>query len=102
MHSRNVLAHRPATTSLAATWTWVVGFLRRQAKRLGREHRARRAAEQLSALDDRMLCDIGMDRGSIGFAARHGHLPREHAPLGLRSASYREAGTLGRRPPRSA
>lgn len=37
---------------------------------IGRWYRAYRTATVLSTLDDRMLRDIGIDRGAIPFAAR--------------------------------
>jgi uncharacterized protein YjiS (DUF1127 family) len=36
------------------------------------ERRLRRGVNELMALDDRMLADIGLTRGDIGHAARHG------------------------------
>ena len=87
MHARHGFASPSPTQSHRDVWARVARGLRSLLKHLSREHRARRAVEHLSALDDRMLKDIGMDRGSIGYAARHGSLPREHAPLGLRSTA---------------
>jgi uncharacterized protein YjiS (DUF1127 family) len=56
---------RPATGGvLAAPW--------RLAKAILTELAARRAAQSLDSLDDRMLRDIGIDRGQIGYAARYG------------------------------
>jgi uncharacterized protein YjiS (DUF1127 family) len=44
----------------------------RAAKALLSEIVARRAMQKLDSLDDRMLRDIGIDRGQIGRAARYG------------------------------
>ncbi len=39
---------------------------------LRREIRIRRALRHVSALDDHALCDIGLSRGSVEDAVRHG------------------------------
>ena len=39
---------------------------------VAREWSARRAVEALASLDDRMLRDIGLERGQIGSVVRHG------------------------------
>ena len=36
------------------------------------EYRIRRGTRELLALDDQMLRDIGLDRGSVEYAARSG------------------------------
>lgn len=90
MHARHAFGSASAHQPFRETWARIFRAVRRQFAWLAREHHARRAVGELMALDDRMLSDIGMDRGSIGFAARYGHLPREHAPLGLRSPAVVE------------
>ena len=35
----------------------------------------RRGVNALMALDDRMLADIGLTRGAVEYAVRHGHVP---------------------------
>jgi uncharacterized protein YjiS (DUF1127 family) len=44
---------------------------------IGSRHRMRRQVEELMALDDRLLADIGLRRGQVEYLARYGHLPRE-------------------------
>ena len=44
----------------------------RLARRVANEYRIRRAMRELRALDDRMLRDIGLDRGGAEYAARFG------------------------------
>ena len=41
---------------------------------IGRELAARRAMHALASLDERMLRDIGLERGQIGYAAREGRV----------------------------
>jgi uncharacterized protein YjiS (DUF1127 family) len=55
---------------LAAPW--------RAAAALAKELAARRAMHLLTSLDDRMLRDIGLERGQIGYAARRGRIERMH------------------------
>ena len=45
------------------------------------QRRTRRSADQLHALDDHMLADIGLNRADIDYVARYGRLPRApHVP----------------------
>lgn len=53
---------------LAAPWHIAAAF--------AKELAARRAMHLLSSLDERMLRDIGLERGQIGYAARHGRIER--------------------------
>jgi uncharacterized protein YjiS (DUF1127 family) len=46
---------------------WVAG--------IKNERRVRGAVNELAALDDRMLADIGLTRDDVTYAARHGRLP---------------------------
>ena len=45
---------------------------RRAVAAIGKEWAARRAMHALSSLDERMLRDIGIERGQIWHATRHG------------------------------
>jgi uncharacterized protein YjiS (DUF1127 family) len=44
---------------------------------IGSRHRMRRQVEELMALDERLLADIGLGRGQVEYLAEYGHLPRE-------------------------
>jgi uncharacterized protein YjiS (DUF1127 family) len=54
----------------------VLAAPRRAATALVRELAARRAMRTLADLDERMLRDIGLERGQIGYAARRGRMER--------------------------
>jgi uncharacterized protein YjiS (DUF1127 family) len=54
-----------ALASLAKRW---IGQIRW-------ERQVRRGIHALMALDDRMLADMGLTRGAVEYAARHGDLP---------------------------
>src|SRR2546423_9788538 len=45
---------------------------RRAVTAIGKEFAARRAMQMLAGLDERMLRDIGLERGQIPYAARQG------------------------------
>ena len=51
---------------------------RRAASLLGKELAARHAMRALADLDERMLRDIGLERGQIPYAARLGRVERIH------------------------
>ena len=44
----------------------------------------RRSVEELMALDDRMLADIGLTRGNVEYAVRYGRLPANALPTAAR------------------
>jgi uncharacterized protein YjiS (DUF1127 family) len=48
------------------------GLFARFAAAIAREFAARRATQTLASLDERLLRDIGLERGNIGYATRHG------------------------------
>jgi uncharacterized protein YjiS (DUF1127 family) len=64
-------------------------LLDRLLRSLARERQARRALREMAMLDDRVLADIGLDRSSIGFAARYGRVPGAEGPQAPRR--YRDS-----------
>jgi uncharacterized protein YjiS (DUF1127 family) len=75
--------HAPALSSGFRT------LLDRLLRSFTRERKARRALREMAMLDDHMLADIGLDRASIGFAARYGRVPgaeRQEAPRRYRDS----------------
>ncbi len=54
-----------APSGAAGLSRWV-----RLARRIANEYRIRRATREMRALDDRMLRDVGLDRGGLEHAAR--------------------------------
>jgi uncharacterized protein YjiS (DUF1127 family) len=66
-----VLRGATAPPALSARTTWTAA-LRWLFDRIRTELRIRRGIKELQALDDRMLADIGLRRGQIDAAARHG------------------------------
>ena len=66
-------------TNLSTAFHWTSGTTAAGPSRvrglfgaLLREIRIRRALRDVSTLDDSMLCDIGLSRGGIEEAVRHG------------------------------
>lgn len=57
---------------LSAAWSVLAGLAKRMLARRLERRRESRAILELSALSDRMLKDIGIDRGSIPRIARYG------------------------------
>jgi uncharacterized protein YjiS (DUF1127 family) len=51
----------------------MVATVRASLHTLAERRRVRQAEAELQGLDDRMLKDIGLTRGEIGRATRHGH-----------------------------
>jgi uncharacterized protein YjiS (DUF1127 family) len=74
-------AERSDFNSAARPRSVIVGLLAapwRAAGTLAKELAARRAMRTLSSLDERMLRDIGLERGQIDYAARRGRIERMH------------------------
>ena len=66
-----------ATGLVAGSWrAALVRSIRQWIHRITSAWRLRRDVQALRALDDRMLSDIGLNRESLEYAARYGHLPR--------------------------
>jgi uncharacterized protein YjiS (DUF1127 family) len=66
-------------TDLSAAFHWASRTTAAGPSRVGalfgallREIRIRRALRHVSTLDDAMLCDIGLSRGGVEEAVRHG------------------------------
>jgi uncharacterized protein YjiS (DUF1127 family) len=64
------LAERPASSG--HPFAGLAGAARRALAALAHEIATRRAMRTLASFDDRMLQDIGIDRGQIPLAARYG------------------------------
>jgi uncharacterized protein YjiS (DUF1127 family) len=69
---RNDGAFWPFADSADAGGAQPASLIRRVWQRLRKEIAARRAMQSLASLDDRMLRDIGIDRGEIYHVSRHG------------------------------
>ena len=54
-------------------WPRMLAAVRASLHAFAERRRVRRAEAELQGLDDRMLKDIGLTRGEIGRASRHGH-----------------------------
>lgn len=74
--SRSTIASE--ATSLAASLARTIAFFVSDAlRRIERAHRVRSDARRLHEMPDDMLADIGISRGDIDHAVRHGSLPGE-------------------------
>jgi uncharacterized protein YjiS (DUF1127 family) len=62
----------PGATRSNSFFTAMLTAPRRLAAKILAELAARRAVQTLASLDERMLRDIGVDRGQIWHATRHG------------------------------
>ena len=83
VEARAVQAAGPTTQTwrtvlMRSAWQWM--------SRITSAWRLRRDLQALRVLDDRMLSDIGLSRGSLEYAARYGQLPkgRRHFDMGHR------------------
>jgi uncharacterized protein YjiS (DUF1127 family) len=64
-HSVSLGRRRTALAALTARWI----------ARIRKERRIRRGIEEMMALDDRMLRDIGVSRSDVAYVARYGRWP---------------------------
>jgi uncharacterized protein YjiS (DUF1127 family) len=74
-------AERPDFSPTSRPRSVIVGLLAapwRAAGALAKELAARRAVRTLANLDERMLRDIGLERGQLDYAARCGRTERMH------------------------
>jgi uncharacterized protein YjiS (DUF1127 family) len=65
-------AFDPSRRAKRAIGPLLASWIIRSIAWLEARHRTRRAVVELMAMDDRMLADIGVSRGEILHAARHG------------------------------
>ena len=65
-------AFDPSSRAKRAIRPLLASWIIRSIAWLEARRRTRRAIDQLMAMDDRMLADIGVSRGEILHAARHG------------------------------
>ncbi|NWG24662.1 MAG: DUF1127 domain-containing protein [Pseudorhodoplanes sp.] len=56
----------------AAQWPWLVTAIRKAIEAFRAEWQRRRTLRELQELDDRMLADVGLTRGQVGYPARDG------------------------------
>jgi len=73
VESRSLLNDRPQTEPWRAA---LANLIKRWGARIKNERRVRDAMNELAALDDRMLADIGLSREDVEHVVRHGRLPR--------------------------
>ena len=85
----SIVEARAAQAAGPTTQTWRAALTRSAGQWMSRitsAWRLRRDLQAMRALDDRLLADIGLSRGSLEYAARYGHLPkgRRHFDTGHR------------------
>ena len=68
-HSQTAFSLSPASQSHRAI---AVGLLRRLFEKIAFELEVRRSLREVQGFDDKMLRDIGLQRGGIEHALRHG------------------------------
>lgn len=71
--ARSVVSAHRYTASRKAR---LVNPIRWLASLVSSERALRRGTAELRAMDDRLLADIGLTRGLVGYLARYGTLPR--------------------------
>jgi uncharacterized protein YjiS (DUF1127 family) len=78
-----------ARSSAASRQTLLVSSIKQLIAWIRSTHRVHRGIHELMALDDRMLADIGLNRGAIMYTAQHGRLPDTISTGGSHVASSR-------------
>jgi uncharacterized protein YjiS (DUF1127 family) len=71
VHARSV----PVAQGIGSVRPSVLDLVRQMAEAVRREVRVRHDLATLQSLDDAMLHDIGLSRGEIEYAVRHGRFP---------------------------
>jgi uncharacterized protein YjiS (DUF1127 family) len=75
MSSSTIESRASRTAGLTTGWqAALVNPIKRLIVRIECEWRVRRAIDELMALDDRVLADMGLTRGAVEHAARYGSL----------------------------
>ena len=80
MNSRITESRSLQASNLDTVPPWrvlILDAVKRRIAWIGAEHRMSQALKELSALDDRLLADIGLRRSELAHAARRG---RAHPP----------------------
>jgi len=69
------LPRAPAASRAESWWTLLAKTMQRWAERTRMKRLNRRSIGELMAADDRLLADVGLRRGDVEYAVRHGRLP---------------------------
>jgi uncharacterized protein YjiS (DUF1127 family) len=67
----------PAAKPVQSWLAFLAGTTRRGIAQIGKIGRIHRDTAALYELDDRMLADIGLCRGDVEYAVRHGRRPSD-------------------------
>lgn len=78
-----------ARSSVGSSQTLLVSSIKRLIAWVSSAYRVHCGIHELMALDDRMLADIGLNRGAIMYTAQHGRLPDTISTGGSHVASSR-------------
>src|SRR5262249_55703395 len=70
--SPNEYRARPIELSIESWTKILIKSMKRAISRIGSEHQIRRDIGELTALDDRMLADMGLSRSNIEHVVRYG------------------------------
>lgn len=76
-------------------WTLLRRVIRRQLERIRHQRRIRRDINSLMEFDDRMLADIGLNRGEVVHAVVHGRLPQHRSARIRQRAPHRSRPNKG-------